>query len=160
MSNVGNILLGIFREAWQVLVMLTLAIGMLAGLAQILRLSAGTMIGANLWVWEAMAGISGVLMLVLFAFLGIPVLVEATSSSIPGGAGCGPINDLGTFSAMLIAGLAGLRMLKATFTAVLSASVGWASNASAALIEIAEAMFVMLLASVAVPVAAIFLGAC
>jgi len=160
MSNVGNILLGIFREAWQVLVMLTLAIGMLAGLAQILRLSAGTMIGANLWVWEAMAGISGVLMLVLFAFLGIPVLVEATSSSIPGGAGCGPINDLGTFSAMLIAGLAGLRMLKATFTAVLSASVGGASNASAALIEIAEAMFGMLLASVAVPVAAIFLGAC
>ena len=160
MSSVADILLGIFREAWQVLVMLTLAIGMLAGLAQILRLSAGTMIGANLWVWEAMAGISGVLMLVLFAFLGIPVLVEATSSSIPGGAGCGPINDLGTFSAMLIAGLAGLRMLKATFTAVLSASVGGASNASAALIEIAEAMFGMLLASVAVPVAAIFLGAC
>ena len=160
MSSVADILLGIFREAWQVLVALTLAIGILAGLAQILRLSAGTMIGANLWVWEAMAGISGVLMLVLFAFLGIPVLVEATSSSIPGGAGCGPINDLGTFSAMLIAGLAGLRMLKATFTAVLSASVGGASNASAALIEIAEAMFGMLLASVAVPVAAIFLGAC
>ena len=124
MSGVGNILLGIFREAWQVLVILTLAIGMLAGLAQILRLSAGTMLGANLWVWEAMAGISGVLMLVLFAFLGIPVLVEATSSSIPGGAGCGPINT------------------------------------SAALIEIAEAMFGMLLASVAVPAAAIFLGAC
>ena len=160
MSSVGNILLGIFREAWQVLVMLTLAIGMLAGLAQILRLSAGTMLGANLWVWEAMAGISGVLMLVLFAFLGIPVLVEATSSSIPGGAGCGPINDLGTFSAMLIAGLAGLRMLKATFMAILAASTGGASNTSNALIEIAEAMFGMLLASVAVPAAAIFLGAC
>ncbi|MBC8333697.1 MAG: hypothetical protein H8E29_00375 [Anaerolineales bacterium] len=160
MSSVGDILLGIFREAWQVLVILTLAIGMLAGLAQILRLSAGTMLGANLWVWEAMAGISGVLMLVLFAFLGIPVLVEATSSSIPGGAGCGPINDLGTFSAMLIAGLAGLRMLKATFLAVLAASAGGAINTSAALIEIAEAMFGMLLASVAVPVAAIFLGAC
>jgi hypothetical protein len=160
MSGVAEILLGIFREAWQVLVALTLAIGMLAGLAQILRLSAGTMIGANLWVWEAMAGISGVLMLVLFAFLGIPVLVEATSSSIPGGAGCGPINDLGTFSAMLIAGLAGLRMLKATFLAVLSASTGGAINTSAALIEIAEAMFGMLLASVAVPAAAIFLGAC
>ena len=160
MSSVADILLGIFREAWQVLVALTLAIGMLAGLAQILRLSAGTMIGANQWVWEAMAGISGVLMLVLFAFLGIPVLVEATSSSIPGGAGCGPINDLGTFSAMLIAGLAGLRMLKATFLAVLSASTGGAINTSAALIEIAEAMFGMLLASVAVPAAAIFLGAC
>ena len=160
MSSVGNILLGIFREAWQVLVMLTLAIGMLAGLAQILRLSAGTMLGANLWVWEAMAGISGVLMLVLFAFLGIPVLVEATSSSIPGGAGCGPINDLGTFSAMLIAGLAGLRMMKATFMAILAASAGGANNTSNALIEIAEAMFGMLLASVAVPAAAIFLGAC
>ena len=160
MSGVGNILLGIFREAWQVLVILTLAIGMLAGLAQILRLSAGTMLGANLWVWEAMAGISGVLMLVLFAFLGIPVLVEATSSSIPGGAGCGPINDLGTFSAMLIAGLAGLRMMKATFMAILAASAGGASNTSNALIEIAEAMFGMLLASVAVPAAAIFLGAC
>jgi hypothetical protein len=160
MSSVAEILLGIFREAWQVLVALTLAIGMLAGLAQILRLSAGTMIGANLWIWEAMAGISGVLMLVLFAFLGIPVLVEATSSSIPGGAGCGPINDLGTFSAMLIAGLAGLRMLKATFMAVLAASAGGAINTSNALIEIAESMFGMLLASVAVPAAAIFLGAC
>ena len=160
MSSVADILLSIFREAWQVLVALTLAIGMLAGLAQILRLSAGTMIGANLWVWEAMAGISGVLMLVLFAFLGIPVLVEATSASIPGGAGCGPINDLGTFSAMLIAGLAGLRMLKATFMAVLAASAGGAINTSNALIEIAESMFGMLLASVAVPAAAIFLGAC
>jgi hypothetical protein len=160
MSSVGDILLGIFREAWQVLVILTLAIGMLAGLAQIFRLSAGTMLGANLWVWESIAGITGVLMLVLFAFLGVPVLVQAASSSIPGGAGCGPINDLGTFAAMLIAGLAGLRMLKATFLAVVSASAGGAINASAALIEIAEAMFGMLLASVAVPAAAIFLGAC
>lgn len=160
MSGVADILLGIFREAWQVLVVLTLAIGMLAGLAQILRLSAGAMVGANLWVWEAMAGITGVLMLVLFAFLGVPVLVDATASSIPSGAGCGPINDLGTFSAMLIAGLAGLRMLKATFMAILAASAGGATNAADALIEIAEAMFGMLLASVAVPAAAIFLGAC
>jgi hypothetical protein len=44
--------------------------------------------------------------------------------------------------------------------AVLSASAGGAINTSAALIEIAEAMFGMLLASVAVPAAAIFLGAC
>ncbi len=160
MSGVADILLGIFRDAWQVLVVVTLAIGLLAALAQILRLSAGTLIGANLWVWEAIAGMTGVLMLVLFAFLGIPVLVQATADSIPGGAGCGPINDLGVFSASLIAGLAGLRMLKSTFLAVLSASAGGSANTSTALIEIAEALFGMLLASIAVPAAAVFLGAC
>lgn len=160
MNAVANILLGIFRDAWQVLVVVTLAIGLLAALAQILRLSAGSLTGASLWVREAIAGVTGVLMLVLFAFLGIPVLVQATASSIPGGTGCGPINDLGVFSASLIAGLAGLRMLKSTFMAVLSASAGGSVNTSAALIEIAEAIFGMLLASIAVPAAAAFLGSC
>jgi hypothetical protein len=96
----------------------------------------------------------------LFAFLGIPQIVQALQSSLPGAEGCGPISELGTFASSLIGGLAALRMLKAAFTSMLSASIGGTSSFASALIESAEALFGMILASAAIPLAAWFLGTC
>jgi hypothetical protein len=67
---------------------------------------------------------------------------------------------LGTLASGLIAGLAALRMLKAAFTSILSASLGGASTFANALTECGEAVFGMILAGAAVPLAAFFLGSC
>ena len=102
----------------------------------------------------------GFLVLGLFAFLGIPQIVSALQSTLPGGGSCGPISELGTLASGLIGGLAALRMLKAAFTTMLSASIGGASSFANALIESGEALFGMILASAAIPLAAWFLGTC
>ncbi|MEI7849632.1 MAG: hypothetical protein WCK35_27805 [Chloroflexota bacterium] len=149
-----------FREAWTALAGILLAFVLLAALAQVLRVSSGAVIGANLWVWEGVTGIAGVVLLALFAFLGVPQIVKAALVSLPSGKGCGPIGELGTFSAGLIGGLAALRMLKTIFISTVSAAIGSGAGMSQALGETAEALFGMLLAALAVPLAARFLGVC
>jgi len=160
MAEALSLLQTFFREAWLALSGLLLAFVLLAALAHILRVSSSAVIGANLWVAEGLAGIAGVVLLGLFAFLGVPQLVKAALAAIPSGGGCGPIGELGSLSAGLIGGLASLRMLKALFVSVLSASVGGGGSMAQALIECAEALFGMLLAALAMPLSAWFLGAC
>jgi hypothetical protein len=92
----------------------------------------------------------------VFGFLGVPQIVQAIQVSLPSGGGCGPIGELGTFSAAIIGGLAGLRMLRAVFTAVVSASLGGTVALSGTSTETAEAVFGMLLVAAAVPTAAWF----
>jgi hypothetical protein len=48
------------REAWTALAGALLAFAVLAGMAQILRLSSASVIGANLWVWEAISAVLSV----------------------------------------------------------------------------------------------------
>jgi len=148
------------REAWTALAGALLAFAVLAGMAQILRLGSASVIGANLWVWEAISAVASVVILALFAFLAVPQIVSALESALPSGGGCGPINELGQFAAGLIGALAALRMLKAVFASVVSASLGASSSFSHSLIETGEAVFGMLLAGAAVPLAAWFLGTC
>jgi hypothetical protein len=148
------------REAWTALAGALLAFAVLAGMAQILRLSSASVIGANLWVWEAISAVASVVILALFGFLGVPQIVSALESALPSGGGCGPINELGQFAAGLIGALAALRMLKAVFASVVSASLGASSSLSHSLIETGEAVFGMLLAGAAIPLAAWFLGTC
>jgi len=160
MADALSLLQTFFREAWTALVGVLLAFALLAALAQVLRVSTGAVIGANLWVWQGVAGMAGVVLLALFAFLGVPQIVRATLAAMPSGGGCGPIGELGTFSAGLIGGLAALRMLKALLSSTLSAAIGGSGGMAQALGETAEALFGMLLAALAVPAAAWFLGAC
>ena len=115
------------REAWTALAGALLAFAVLAGMAQILRLGSASVIGANLWVWEAISAVLSVVILALFAFLGVPQIVSALEFALPSGGGCGPINELGKFAAGLIGALAALRMLKAVFASVVSASLGASS---------------------------------
>lgn len=160
MSEVSSLLLTFLREAWVALAGAFLAFALLAGIAQMLRVSSASVLGANLWVWESISAFISILVLGLFAFLGIPQIVSALQSSLPGAGSCGPISELGTLASGLIGGLAALRMLKAAFTTMLSASIGGASSFANALIECGEALFGMILASAAIPLAAWFLGTC
>ena len=160
MSEATSLLLTFLREAWIALAGAFLAFALLAGLAQILRVSSAGLIGANLWVWESVSALAAIIMLGLFAYLGVPQIVSALSSALPSGGGCGPISELGTLASGLIGGLAALRMLKATFTSILSASLGGASTFANALLECGEAVFGMILAGAAIPLAAFFLGTC
>lgn len=160
MSEATSLLLTFLREAWIALAGAFLAFALLAGIAQILRVSSAGLIGANLWVWESVSALAAIIMLGLFAYLGVPQIVSALSSALPSGGGCGPISELGTLASGLIGGLAALRMLKATFNSILSASIGGASIFANALLECGEAVFGMILAGAAIPLAAFFLGTC
>ena len=156
----ASIILEFLRQGWLALAGAFLAFALLAGMAQVLRISSAGVMGANLWVWQSVSALVSILVLSLFAFLGIPQIVQALQDSLPGGAGCGPINVLGQYASDLIGGLAAIRMLKATFISVLSASIGGTSTFSQALIECGEAIFGMLIAAAAIPLAAWFLGTC
>ena len=160
MSEATSLVMTFLREAWIALAGAFLAFALLAGIAQILRVSSAGLIGANLWVWESVSALAAIIILGLFTSLGIPQIVSALSSALPSGGGCGPISELGTLASGLIGGLAALRMLKATFTSVLSASLGGASTFANALLECGEAVFGMILAGAAIPLAAFFLGTC
>jgi len=72
-----------------------LAFALLAALGQILRVSSASVLGANLWVWQAVSALASIIVLGLFAFLGIPTIVKALQSSLPAAGGCGPIGELG-----------------------------------------------------------------
>ncbi len=160
MAEIAPLFMEFMRQAWTALTGALLAFVLLAGLAQILRAGSAGAMGANLWVWQSVSALLAVIVLALFAFLGIPQIVNALQVALPNGQGCGPISSLGTYASGLIGGLAALRMLKAAFTGMLSASIGGASTFSHALIESGEAIFGMLLAALAVPLAAWFLGTC
>ncbi len=156
----ASVILEFLRQGWLALAGALAAFAVLAGLAQILRIGSAGAVGANLWVWQSASALISLLVLSLFAFLGIPQIVQALQHSLPGGAGCGPISVLGQYASDLIGGLAAVRMLKATFVAAMSASLGGTSAVSQALIECGEAIFGMLIAAAAIPLAAWFLGAC
>ena len=160
MSGVTSLLLSFLREAWIALAGAFLAFAMLAAIAQVLRVSSASVLGANLWVWQAVSALVSIIVLGLFAFLGIPEIVRSVQSSFPTAGGCGPIGELGTLASALIGGLAALRMLKAMFASMFSASIGGSSTFANALIECGEAIFGMILASAAIPLAAFFLGTC
>ena len=160
MSEVTHMLLSFLRETWVALAGAFVAFALLAGIAQILRVSSASVFGANLWVWESISALISIVALGLFAFLGIPQIVNALQATLPGAGGCGPISELGTLASGLIGGLAALRMLKAAFITMFSASMGGASSLADALMESGEALFGMILASAAIPLAAWFLGTC
>jgi hypothetical protein len=160
MSSVTALLLSFLREAWIALAGAFLAFALLAALAQVLRVSSASVLGANLWVWQAVSALVSIIVLGLFAFLGIPEIVRSVQASFPTAGGCGPIGELGTLASALIGGLAALRMLKAMFASMFCASIGGSSTFANALIECGEAIFGMILASAAIPLAAYFLGTC
>jgi hypothetical protein len=159
MTAAGDILLGIFRQAWGLIAGLLVLIAILGGLAQVFKMTGGALLGSSFWVSEAVAGILGVSLIALVGFLSIPAIAQAVT--IGGAAtGCGPIAEIGQLAGTLIGGIGALRMLKGIFTAVVSASIGGSGGVSNALVEIAETIFGMLLVTVAAPIAAVFFGAC
>lgn len=159
-NDVLQIILNVFRQAWVAITALMVAFGVLAMLVQVLRTIGSAAIGARIWVYESIASIGSILMLILIAFLGIPPIVKAVSASIPGRFGCGPIAELGLFASGLIAAIVALRMLLAFARTIGGAALGGTAEIAHALIEVVEALFGMLLAGVIIPLGAMFLGVC
>ena len=81
MSEATSLVMTFLREAWIALAGAFLAFALLAGIAQILRVSSAGLIGANLWVWESVSALATILMLGLFAYLGVPQIVSALGSA-------------------------------------------------------------------------------
>ena len=160
MTAVGQIILGLLRNGWIALVGALVAIALLAMLSQVLKTMSAGAIGANLYVYEAVAAFCGILVLVLFGLLGVPALVGAAQASLPASAGCGPITELGQFAIMLIGGLAALRMMRAVLAGGTMAAMGGRGGLSDALFEAGEAVLGMVVASAALPIATHFLGVC
>lgn len=158
MVEAGAILQSMLRQGWTVMAAFLAVIALLGGLAQVFKFTGGLFLGSGMWVSEAVAAVLGVTVIALFGFLAIPVL--ARSAFVAANVGCGPVIEIGQFSAMLIGGIGSLRMLKGILQAVVSASLGGSGGVSSALIEIAETLFGMLLITVAAPVGAAFFGAC
>jgi len=157
MANAAEIIVTIMRDAWVALASALVAFAILAILAQVLKSASATVLGANLFVYEAVAALFSLLVLVLFGFLGVPAIVKAAQASIPTSAGSGPVTELSQFSAALIGGIAALRMMRAVFAAVAYTAAGGSGRLADTLIESGEAVFGMVLASMAVPIAAAFL---
>ena len=160
MTQAGEILLGLLREAWGALAGALLAFALLATLSQVLRASSASVLGAGYWVREATSAGVALIALALFAFLGVPVIIGTAHSSMPSGGGCGPIEELGALAAGLIAALAAVRILRALVTAVAVAALGGGSPLSSAMLEAGEAVLGMAMASVAASVGVQFLGSC
>lgn len=158
MVEAGTLLQSILRQGWTVMAAFLVVIALLGGLAQVFKFTGGLFLGSGLWVSEAAAAVLGVVVIALFGFLAIPVL--ARSAFVAANVGCGPVIEIGQFSALVIGGIGSLRMLKGILQAVVSSSLGGSGGVSTALIEIAETLFGMLLITVAAPVAAAFFGAC
>ncbi len=159
MNGAGEILLGILRQAWMLIIGLLVLIAILGGLSQTFKIAGGVVLRSNFWISEAISGIFGIILIALVGFLALPAITRAAAvgnSTL----GCGPIAEIGQLAGMLIGGIGALRMLKGIFTAVVSASISAGGGVSNALIEIAETIFGMLLITVAAPVAAAFFGAC
>lgn len=161
MGNILQILLNILRQAWGALTLFIVSAAALAMLAKTLSTLGASAIGARFMVWESLASIAAVIILVLVAFVGLPPIVRAVAASIPGAPGCGPITELGTFASGLIAAIAGVRMMLAVARTIGGAAIGGTAQVSDALIEVVEALFGMLLAGVAIPLIALFFtGGC
>jgi len=159
MGDTLQIILNVLRQAWGALTLFIISAAVLAMLAKTLSTIGAAAIGARLIVWESLATIAAVVILVLVAFIGIPPIVQAVAGSIPGAPGCGPITELGTFASGLIAAIAGVRMLLSIARTIGGAAIGGTAEVSQALLEVVEALFGMLLAGVAIPLIAIFFTA-
>jgi len=161
MGDTLQIILNVLRQAWGALTLFIVSAAALAMLAKTLSTVGASSIGARFIVWESLATIAAVVILVLVAFVGIPPIVSAVATSIPGAPGCGPITELGTFASGLIAAIAGVRMMLAVARTIGGAAIGGTAEVSQALIEVVEALFGMLLAGVAIPLIALFFtGGC
>jgi len=160
MSEALQIILTVLRQAWVALTVFVVSVGALAMLVQVLRTIGASTIGARIWVYESLASIAAILVLVLVAFLGVPPVVKAVSASVPGSAGCGPISELGMFASGLIAAIVGVRIILSFARAIGGAALGGTTEISQALIEAIEALIGMLLVSVVIPLVSMFIGTC
>jgi hypothetical protein len=166
MADATSILIHLLRNAWAVLTTFIVVMVAIGVLYRSLTILGGSALGTRYFVAESISSIAVIVVLALLAFIGVPALVRATAASVSGSAGCSssagsnPINELAVISAQLIVGIGAVRMLLAFAKGITSATVGASGQVSSALLEVTGAVGASVLASIAVPIAAAFLGSC
>lgn len=165
MDSALEIILNVLRQAWIALTLFIVTAAALALLAKTLSTLGSSAIGARMMVWQSLATLAAVIILVVFAFVGIPAIIKAVSTSVPKSPGCAnivdtnpnfPLTELGVFAAGLIAAIAGVRMMLAVARTIGGAAIGGSAEVSQALVEVVEAMFGMLIASIVIPLVVVF----
>ena len=159
MSEMTRILLEFLARSWSVLVGALVIFGLVGLLAQTLRSVSAVLTGARRGWALALSSAAGLIFVVLFGLLGVPALAAA-SGVAAGTAACGPLADLGEAAAQVLAALGALRMLWTMVRTSAGLAAGAPADVAAALVESGEAVFGMLLAAAAGPLAAHFLGVC
>ena len=167
MDSVLQIVLGVFRQAWVAITILMVSMAALGMLVHVLRTLGASTIGARTWVYESMAAIGTIFVLLLVAFVGIPPVVQAVSASVPASPACGgladvsgPVSELGMFASGVLVAIVSLRMLVAFARTIGGAAVGGSTEISGAVVEAIEALVGMLLIAVIVPLVTAFFGFC
>lgn len=157
MTSAADIILGVLRDTWNLLAVVTTVFAILALLVQFLKGSAAFSLGLDSGVAKSISSVAGVFLFVLVGFYTVPVLARSVTVTAPT---CGPVSRLGEFAAAIIGALGALRMLKAVFGAAAMAAAGSPVEFGSAVFDIGVTLLGMLLATVAIPVAAAFFGAC
>jgi hypothetical protein len=166
-DSVLQIVLGVFRQAWVAITILMVSMAALGMLVHVLRTLGASTLGARTWVYESMAAIGTIFILLLVAFVGIPPVVQAVSASVPASPACGslagvsgPVSELGLFASGVLVAIVSLRMLFAFARTIGGAAVGGSTEISGAVVEAIEALAGMLLIAVIVPLVTAFFGFC
>ena len=157
MTSVFSTLYTFLSEAWTGLVGTLVILGLIALLAQTLRAASSAVIGARFGLANAVAAFAGLAFILIFALTCVPVLSNAVDVTV---AACGPLAELGTAVAAVIAGLASIRMGLACLRAVSTGIIGGGEGVATALTEAGEAFAGMLLAVLVGPIAGHFFGVC
>lgn len=82
MTEIGAALISLFRQAWGALTFALIAVAALAMLAQVLRLTAASALGASFWARDGIAAVGGIAFLALFTFWGIPAIITSSNFAI------------------------------------------------------------------------------
>jgi hypothetical protein len=167
MEEAFGVLIVIFKNAWYVMVEVLVAVTILALMYNLLRGTSAAAAGGSGKVAETIGiGISLVI-LAIFALQGAPAILRAGYDAIPkyimcnpGPVGDSPLKTLSIVAIELICGIVALRMLLAMIQAVGALALGATSVVAGTLLEGAEALFGLLLVSVAVPVVTAFFQVC
>jgi hypothetical protein len=159
MTDAARVFVGILRDAWGAMAGLLAALMVLGALYQGLRAVGGTIAGYAVPVSKALGALAGLLCIGLYGFIAVPEIARAGVAELGSVGACGPVAELGQAAALMIGGIAALRMLRAVFVAVVASIVDSGGGLGSAVVEATEALIGMALVSVASPVASAFFTA-
>ena len=157
MESAVNILIGLFQDAWGVLVVFAGMALMIGLMVTLLKSTAAQALGADLITAHVILSGAGMFMFALLAFYGVPAIAKSIKVSAPS---CGPLADLSNAAAMVIAAIGAIRMLYSVVLGLTMSAAGAPGGVSRAAVEIVSIALGMIAATVIVPIVTAFLGQC
>lgn len=164
MTELGGLLIHILQNVWQLLALAIAVTATLLLMANALKATASTAIGASFSLAQALGAGLSIFLLAIFAFYLVPHLVrgilQAYANTFPACSQSTFFTDATTLALQLFVAIGAVRMLKAVFTAIVMSAAGGSSGVASAVLEIAEIVAAALLLTIIVPLIQASLGAC